>query len=109
MVDINECLDMTLNLCDGNATCTDTDGSFDCSCKVGFTGDGRMCTGMCMVLVDTLQLDSFCPVDVNECDLSMPCDENALCTNTIGAFECSCNLGFTGNGSLCSGKWDAIY
>ena len=29
-----------------NGVCTNTDGSFNCSCKVGYTGDGRDCIGM---------------------------------------------------------------
>ena len=28
-----------------NANCTNTDGSHNCTCKEGFTGDGRSCSG----------------------------------------------------------------
>ena len=41
--DINECQS---DICDVNANCTDSDGSFECSCNVGFTGDGFTCFGM---------------------------------------------------------------
>ena len=29
--------------CHDNATCSDTDGSYTCSCNDGFTGDGFTC------------------------------------------------------------------
>jgi len=32
--------------CDENADCTNTDGSYSCTCKQGFTGDGSACEGM---------------------------------------------------------------
>ena len=38
-VDINECLD-PVGPCHVNADCIDTDGSFDCVCQAGYTGDG---------------------------------------------------------------------
>ncbi len=40
---------------------------------------------------------------MNECDLSMDdCDRNALCEDTIGSFNCTCNYGYDGNGTSCS-------
>ncbi len=44
ITDIDECVEATHD-CHANADCTDTDGSFICSCKVGFTGNGLTCTG----------------------------------------------------------------
>ena len=41
-LDVNECLN---NPCDQNALCTNTKGSFSCSCKEGFTGNGTYCRG----------------------------------------------------------------
>ena len=44
-LDVDECLDGTHN-CDVNANCTDTVGSFECTCVAGYAGDGvRNCTG----------------------------------------------------------------
>lgn len=43
-LDINECADGIDN-CNANADCTNTDGSFDCACQTGYTGDGRNCEG----------------------------------------------------------------
>ncbi|XP_058208704.1 wall-associated receptor kinase 2-like [Rhododendron vialii] len=39
--DIDECIDPDLNDCDEHATCTNTPGSFTCSCNHHFFGDGR--------------------------------------------------------------------
>ena len=30
--------------CDSNASCTDTDSSYICTCNEGYTGDGMTCT-----------------------------------------------------------------
>ena len=31
--------------CDVNAACNNTHGSHTCTCKAGYTGDGKSCTG----------------------------------------------------------------
>ena len=41
--DINECV-IDEDNCHGNASCTNTEGSFTCSCNPGYTGDGVNCT-----------------------------------------------------------------
>ncbi|XP_068702915.1 uncharacterized protein [Montipora foliosa] len=79
--DIDECSASPL-VCDENAVCSNTLGSYQCSCKVGFTGDGKSCT------------------DINECNAS-PCDPNALCRNKEGSYKCYCGIGFTGDGKNC--------
>ena len=38
--DIEEC---STNPCHVNAMCTDTSGSYTCTCNTGFTGDGVSC------------------------------------------------------------------
>ena len=45
--DIDECSSDDLNICDNTtrAICNNTIGSYNCSCKSGFTGDGTNCTG----------------------------------------------------------------
>ena len=58
-LDINECLEEeNLNDCDGNATCIDTDGGFNCNCNVGYTGNGTEgnCLGMDNLTVGTFSL-----------------------------------------------------
>ena len=42
-VDIDECSD---NPCDTNAACKNSDGSYECTCNDGWTGDGDTCAGM---------------------------------------------------------------
>ena len=45
VLDADECTDGTHN-CDVNgAVCSNTPGSYNCSCKDGFVGDGINCTG----------------------------------------------------------------
>ena len=44
--DIDECADSTLNNCNDNANCTDTIGSYECTCSLGYSGDGFLCDGM---------------------------------------------------------------
>ena len=53
-LNINEC-STGANACDVNAKCKNTVGSYTCSCKKGFTGNGKTCTGKidltyCLVL-----------------------------------------------------------
>ena len=44
-LDIDECADSNLNNCDTDATCTNTDGSYQCACNIGYAGDGTTCQG----------------------------------------------------------------
>ena len=43
--DINECVRNTDN-CHANAFCTNTEGSFLCTCLTGYAGNGVLCGGM---------------------------------------------------------------
>ena len=45
--------------------------------------------------------------DFDECANNTDnCDVNAYCNNTVGSFNCTCNSGYTGNGTTCAGKYD---
>lgn len=43
-VDADEC-NASIPVCDANADCKNTLGSYSCSCKAGFLGDGKTCRG----------------------------------------------------------------
>ena len=42
--DADEC-NTSVSVCDVNADCKNTLGSYRCSCKAGFSGDGHTCKG----------------------------------------------------------------
>lgn len=43
-LDIDECRTNS-HSCDVNAACTNIKGGHNCTCKAGFDGDGKNCTG----------------------------------------------------------------
>lgn len=88
-VDDDECVLGTDN-CHVDADCTNTGGSFSCTCKSGYVGDGvTLCN------------------DINECASGTHnCDSNATCTNTVGGFNCTCLAGYTGDGVTCTDNCD---
>ena len=47
--DIDECLSGN-HACDVTANCTNIDGSHNCTCKEGYTGDGQSCQGIITAL-----------------------------------------------------------
>uniref|UniRef100_A0A2C9KAY6 Uncharacterized protein n=1 Tax=Biomphalaria glabrata TaxID=6526 RepID=A0A2C9KAY6_BIOGL len=74
--DINECVDSSYN-CDQSQhkVCTNTPGSFQCSCQAGYSMVNDVCT------------------DVDECSTnSHKCGQQ--CTNQDGYYTCSCNVGY---------------
>lgn len=42
--DLNECALITNN-CHADSTCTNQNGSFDCNCNIGYSGNGTFCEG----------------------------------------------------------------
>ncbi|XP_022805413.1 signal peptide, CUB and EGF-like domain-containing protein 2, partial [Stylophora pistillata] len=85
ILEIDECADR-INPCDVYAECNNTLGSYNCTCKDGFHGNGTYCS------------------DSNECsEGTHGCDMNADCNNTLGSYKCTCKDGFKGNGTKCTG------
>ena len=56
------------------------------------------------ILLDFIEQSNFFS-DTDECakPSSNNCDSNAVCTNTVGTFNCACKSGFTGDGIKCTG------
>ena len=50
-------------------------------------------------------VSDFVIADINECETGKHnCDANAICSNTIGSFVCTCKPGYSGNGVKCTGE-----
>ncbi|XP_022795527.1 pro-epidermal growth factor-like [Stylophora pistillata] len=81
--DINECVTEEQR-CSVDAVCSNTKGSYNCSCKPGFLGNGSSCT------------------DIDECAIGThDCNTDAVCINTKGSFNCTCKRGNSGDGRTC--------
>ena len=44
--------------CDMNATCTNTIGSFECTCNDGFIGDGKTCISSKLITMQHPNIES---------------------------------------------------
>ena len=74
LLDYDECANGS-DECGDTATCTNTIGSYNCTCKAGFddsTGDGKHC------------------IDIDECKTGdyVPCPEGYVCYNRPGYSTC---------------------
>ncbi|XP_033122076.1 uncharacterized protein LOC117121084 [Anneissia japonica] len=125
--DFDECLDES----DGcEHVCTNTLGSYVCSCNPGYElqNDMRTCRDIneclqnndcsenadctnfdggynctCRSGYDDINGDGTECVDINECILEeYPCSDIASCDNTEGSFICTCMAGYLGTGKTCS-------
>lgn len=77
--DLDECSTSTDD-CDEHATCSNTDGGYECDCLPGYSGDGVTCEQTACV---------------------EQCPDNATCTPVGDAFECQCDAGYTTEGAGC--------
>lgn len=77
--DKNEC-ELNEDTCDKNSRCVNTEGSYRCFCKKGYSSNRW---GVCK--------------DINECELGSKCGEKAKCVNTKGSFKCTCPPGYRGD------------
>ena len=42
-------------------------------------------------------------LEIDEC-MSNPCHTNAVCKDAINSYDCTCQEGFTGDGTTCTGS-----
>ena len=81
----NECSTGSHN-CPVNSNCIDKEGHYACDCIDGWT-------------MDEVENDKKC-IDLDECNEN---EHNChmlhgICLNTIGSFDCECDIGFQGTG-----------
>lgn len=96
--DIDECAERR-HTCDVNAECENFDGSFRCTCKTGYSGDGHHCIGA---------MDSATAVDTNggkfivknSCTRHKDCAEWGECVFTEAGRSpfCRCRGHYVGDG-----------
>ena len=86
--DFDECRDASLNNC-YESNCVNTDGSYICTCPDGFE-------------LYFSAANFYGCANINECTSADSCelDSGAICTDTIGSFECSCPSNMQGTGYI---------
>jgi hypothetical protein len=101
--DIDECENFTHD-CSNNATCTNTDGSFECKCNEGFVGDGKICAVGAECTDNPCQNDSICSFiesgePATEC---LAAQDTAGCPASKACEDAVCEL----DSFCCSSKWE---
>ncbi|KAJ7986720.1 hypothetical protein DPEC_G00342820 [Dallia pectoralis] len=87
--DDNECQNVT-NICGNNSNCKNTEGSYNCTCALGYKSTG---------------LNNFQPndgtecIDEDECNKANICGPFSHCHNTNGSFFCNCQRDYISSGT----------
>lgn len=83
--DVDEC-SLPLQLCHSNATCTDIEDGFICTCKSGYFGNGTSCIGK----LDILVRESIASLYRDHADTPICHNDYGLWANPLNAitFEC---------------------
>ncbi|XP_062306844.1 adhesion G protein-coupled receptor L4 [Osmerus eperlanus] len=79
--DDDECQNVT-NICGSNTDCTNTVGSYYCTCLSGYASTG---------LYQFQPNDGTECTDIDECKSTQVCGPFSLCHNTNGSFFCTCD------------------
>ena len=103
--DVNEC-ELNKHFCCENEDCVNTEGNYTCVCKQGWREIGnssfRETAERCAFNTSSLCIDiDECAEDMHNCSIYKG-QANAVCTNTLGGFECNCAQGWQGDGSYCT-------
>ncbi|XP_064384592.1 deleted in malignant brain tumors 1 protein-like isoform X4 [Halichondria panicea] len=99
-VGLHDCLhsqDVGVTCRDFNECSTDNGGcEYACNNLVGFPYYNCSCQ-----LGYILNSDNKSCIDIDECEVTISCHDNATCSNTNGSYICECNDGFFGDGITC--------
>ena len=103
--DSDECK-LHQDACCENEDCVNTEGKYTCHCKDGWReGENFSTTNTterCMYNLNPLCVEvDECAEEIHNCS-TYKGQENAICTNTIGGFQCTCSQGWQGDGFYCS-------
>ncbi|XP_046584649.1 uncharacterized protein LOC124291639 [Haliotis rubra] len=98
-VDVDECT-TTPTICGEKLMCTNTNGSYTCSCPQDMKRM-ELTPVQCCCLLTTACLMCVIP-DVNECiSPTVSCPNNTKCKNVVGSYVCTCDLGYKNNNGQC--------
>ncbi|XP_047706577.1 adhesion G protein-coupled receptor E1 isoform X6 [Prionailurus viverrinus] len=91
--DVDEC-SQSPQPCGANSVCKNLQGRYKCSCLPGFSSPtGNDWTSG--------KPGHFSCTDINECLSNGVCPEHAECINSLGSYNCSCQVGFISHNSIC--------
>ncbi|XP_046953194.1 adhesion G protein-coupled receptor E1 isoform X3 [Lynx rufus] len=91
--DIDEC-SQSPQPCGANSVCKNLQGRYKCSCLPGFSSPtGNDWTSG--------KPGHFSCTDIDECLSDGVCPEHAECINSLGSYNCSCQVGFISHNSIC--------
>ena len=103
--DINECK-LNRHSCCENERCVNKEGNYSCECKDGWQerehSSSPTALARCTSSINVRCVDvDECVEEIHNCS-TFNGQANAVCTNTLGGFLCTCQRGWQGDGFYCS-------